>query len=190
MRPSDFNRAVAGAADARGAGCLDEVVGIPGDGMSTFAVATCWTVAGGGGDGRGLENSGIPFTCHAGSSIAEKGSRSSAASANARTKCCVAAERFFRMSAALQARASSTVDFTNVSRTIANDVAPVCMAYLPSCCAFLINCERYCLSLAESLLSGISSRAATACSGDPPKKVFTMCFRALARTWRVSSAGR
>jgi hypothetical protein len=137
-----------------------------------------------------LINAGIPFTCHAGNNITEKGSRSTAIREKVRTMCWVAAERFFIMNAALQAKVSSTVDFKTVSRSMANDGENVCMAYLPSCCAFLINCERYCLSLLESVLSDISSRAATACSGEPPKNVFTMCCRALARTWRVSSAGR
>jgi len=137
-----------------------------------------------------LANPGTPFTCHAGSSITEKGSSSRATSAKVRTICCVAAERFFKISAALQASASSTVALSTVSRMIAEIGALMCMAYLPSSFAFLISCERYCLSLAESLLSDISSSAATACSGDPPKNVFTMCLSALARTCRVSSAGR
>src|SRR5437763_932405 len=62
--------------------------------------------------------------------------------------------------------------------------------YRPSCWAFLINCERYCRSLAESFVSESSSRAATACSGEPPKKVLTMCLSAEARTWRGLWLGR
>src|SRR5215471_19683602 len=62
--------------------------------------------------------------------------------------------------------------------------------YLPSCCAFLMSWARYCLSFEESFRSDISSRAATALSGDPPKKVVTMCSRAELRTLLVSSAAR
>src|SRR5712671_2963660 len=70
---------------------------------------------------------GSPFMCQAGNSITETGSSSRAASANVRTMCCVAAERFFRISVAPQAIASRSVDFTTVSRMIADDGIEACM---------------------------------------------------------------
>src|SRR5690349_6083754 len=62
-------------------------------------------------------------------------------------------------------------------------------SYLPSSCAFLIISRRYCFSFALRRVSSISSNAATALSGDPPKNVFTRCFKAESRTWPASSAG-
>src|SRR5207302_6497457 len=64
---------------------------------------------------------GSPSICQAGTTITEIGSSSRAAKANVRTMCCVAAERFFRTSAAPHAMASSSVDFTTVSKMIADE---------------------------------------------------------------------
>src|SRR5262249_49527849 len=66
-----------------------------------------------------LANPGRPFTGNSGSTITEKGSSSRAAMVKVRTMCRVAAERFFRMNAAPEARASRTVAFKIVSRIIA-----------------------------------------------------------------------
>src|SRR6476620_9406006 len=97
--------------------------------IAACCTATCFI------EGRFLGYCGSPFMCHAGTSITEKGSSSSAARVNVRTMCCVAAERLCRTSAAPQAIASSRVDFTTVFRMIADDEIE-CMLIVPPAALF------------------------------------------------------
>jgi hypothetical protein len=122
--PAETTARFTGAAAARASRCVN------GDVASAVCCATeCCA------EGRLLGYCGSPFICHAGTTITEKGSSSRAASANVRTMCCVAAERFFRISAAPEPIANRSVDFTTVSKMIADDER-ACMLIVPPAALF------------------------------------------------------
>ena len=107
-----------------GASCCATAAGASRLVMGEVGIVTCFATRCCA-EGRLAGYCGTPFICHAGTSITEIGSRSRAASANVRTMCCVAAERFFKINVAPHAIASSSVDFTTVSRMIADE--EICM---------------------------------------------------------------